>query len=251
LASGHAHVVGFEPNLRALAELNRRKGPNELYLPHAIGDGRRHTLRHTWLPGMTSLLEPNPTVLALFAGFPEWGSVVRTEEIETSRLDDVIETEGLDVLKIDIQGAELMAFQNATARLQGGLLIHTEVEFLSMYKDQPLFSEVEQFLRGQGYMLHKFEPLVTRDLSPVLLGKDPYIGHSQVFWADAIFIRDITRLEALSADQLLRLAVVLYDCYRSYDIVLYLLREHDRRDNQGYGEKFFNMMRPLVNVPGK
>ncbi len=250
LSGGKTHVVGFEPNLAALATLNARKGPLETYLPYAVGDGRKHTLRHCRLPGMTSLLEPNPAVLSLFSGFLEWAEVVRTEEIQTVRLDDVPETVGLDLLKIDIQGAELMVFENAVKRLGTASVIHTEVEFLPMYVGQPLFSEVEKFLRGHGYVLHTFAPLVTRDFSPILLSDDPYAGHSQIFWADAVFVRDFTRLDRLDSDHLLRMAVVLYDCYRSHDLVLYLLREHDRRTGQGFGEKFFNLVRPLVNVPG-
>jgi FkbM family methyltransferase len=250
LADGGAQVVGFEPNLEALAKLNAQKGPGETYLPYAIGDGGIHTLRHCRLPGMTSLLEPNREVLALFASFLEWGEVVRRDEIQTVRLDDVPETDGLDLLKIDIQGAELMVFQNAVERLKSAVVIHTEVEFLPMYNGQPLFAEVDAFLRTQGFMLHKFAPLVTRDLSPILLGNDPYTGHSQVLWADAIFVRDVTRLDALCADQLLRMAVILYDCYRSHDLVLHLLREYDRRTEKAYGKAFFDMLRPLVNVPG-
>ena len=70
LAAGDAEIVGFEPNLAALAELNGMKGPNETYLPHAVGDGGRHTLNFCQAPGMTSLLPPNPAVLGLFHGFP-------------------------------------------------------------------------------------------------------------------------------------------------------------------------------------
>ena len=44
LMAGRAQVVGFEPNLAALAELNSKKGFSETYLPHAVGDGQRHTL---------------------------------------------------------------------------------------------------------------------------------------------------------------------------------------------------------------
>jgi FkbM family methyltransferase len=249
LSDAQTQVVGFEPNLDALAKLNRKKGAGETYLPFAIGDGRRHTLNHTLLPGMTSLLEPNPSILQLFYGFNEWARVVRREEIDTVRLDDVPETAGLDLLKIDIQGAELMVFENAPQRLAETLVIHTEVEFLQMYVDQPLFSDVERCLRAKGFLLHKFSPLVTRDFAPLLLGKDPYVGHSQVFWADAIFVRDFTRLDLLSDDQLLKMAVILFDCYRAHDLVLHLLREHDRRAQKGYGARFFNLVRPLVNVP--
>src|SRR5476649_1592587 len=70
LAGGGAGLVGFEPNLDALAQLEKTKGPNEAYLPHAVADGRQHTLRICHAAGMTSLLQPNPEVLELFHGFP-------------------------------------------------------------------------------------------------------------------------------------------------------------------------------------
>jgi FkbM family methyltransferase len=239
LAAGHTRIVGFEPNAEALAELNRRKGPNETYLPYAIGDGGRRLLRMCRRPGMTSILEPNHKVLSLFHGFSEWAEIMRTVEMETMRLDDVPETAGLDLLKIDIQGGELLVFENAPDRLAGALVIHTEVEFMPMYVGQPLFAEVDLFLRGRGFMLHRFEPMVTRDFKPLLFGNDPYAGHSQVLWADAIYVRDLTRLEALGPDQLLKSAVIFHDCYKSYDVVLYLLREYDRRAGQDFGQRYF------------
>jgi FkbM family methyltransferase len=242
LAAGRAQVVGFEPNLDALAALNAQKGPNETYLPHAVADGRRQRLRCCALPGMTSLLEPNPAVLSLFWGFSEWGQVVRVEDLETVRLDDVPETVGLDMLKIDIQGGELMVFEHGCERLKDALLIHTEVEFLEMYQGQPLFSDVERFLRARGFVVHRFEPLVGRDFQPLLFGTDPYKGHSQLLWADAIFVRDFTRLDRLDPGQLLRLAVILHDCYRSHDLVLFLLREYDRRTGAIYGDIFFEAL---------
>ncbi len=85
LRAGEAEVVGFEPNRAALATLDARKGPLERYFPHAVGDGARHTLRICQAPGMTSLLEPDPAVLSLFHGFPDWGRVIATEEVETVR----------------------------------------------------------------------------------------------------------------------------------------------------------------------
>jgi FkbM family methyltransferase len=248
LTSGRAHVVGFEPNPKALGKLNAVKGAHETYLPYAIADGQRHTLHVCALQGMTSLLKPNPRVLSLFYGFERWGQVVQTLDVDTMRLDDVPETEGVDLLKIDIQGAELMAFKNAPERLKSALLIHTEVEFLEMYQGQPLFSEVEQFLRASGFVLHRFEPLVSRDFAPMLLSYNQHTHHSQLFWADAIFVKDFTKLDLISSDQLLRLAEILYDCYGSLDFVLLLLREHDQRTGGDFGQKFFNMVRLLVSA---
>lgn len=45
LEAGLCRVTGFEPQREALAELQRRKGANERYLPYAVGDGGIHTLR--------------------------------------------------------------------------------------------------------------------------------------------------------------------------------------------------------------
>ena len=42
----------------------------------------------------------------------------------------------------------------------------------------------------------------------------------------------------MTADQLLRLAVILHECYRSYDLVLYLLLAHDRAAGTAYGDAY-------------
>src|SRR5476649_3002680 len=127
-----------------------------------------------------------------------------------------------------------MVFSHAESRLKDALIIQTEVEFLSMYVGQPLFSEVEMFLRQRGFMLHRFFPVVSRVIRPLLVGDDIRAGLSQVFWADAIFIRDITRLELLSDQQLLSMAVIAHDCYQSLDLVLHLLTEYDRRQGMQF-----------------
>jgi len=238
LAGGAAGLVGFDPNLDALAQLEKNKGPNEVYLPHAVADGKQHTLRICHAAGMTSLLQPNPEVLELFHGFSEWGRVIREEKVDTVRLDDVAAIRRMDYLKIDIQGGELMVFQNAVARLADCVVIQTEVEFLPMYVGQPLFSDVDQFLRQQGFVLHRFHPLISRTLKPMVINNDIYAGLSQLFWADAIFVRDFTNLATLDDRQLLVMAVVMHDVYKAFDLVLRLLLEHDKRHNTQLGAKY-------------
>jgi FkbM family methyltransferase len=240
LQAGNASVVGFEPNPQALAKLNEMKGPHESYLPWAVGDGGRHTLHVCQAPGMTSLLPPNPDVLNLFHGFPEWGRILATEEVETVRLDDIPETEGAELIKLDIQGGELMALRHAPTRLADALAIQSEVEFLPMYVGQPLFSEVDAFLRQRGFMFHRFFSQNSRVIRPMLLNNDIYAGMSQLLWADAIFVRDLTRLDLLLDRQLLSMATILHDCYLSIDLVLYLLAEHDRRTGTQLGTLYLS-----------
>jgi FkbM family methyltransferase len=243
LEAGDADVVGFEPNLKALAELDAQKGPCETYLPHAIGDGGRHTLNICFAPGMTSLLKPNPAVLKLFHAFSGWGEVLSTETVDTVRLDDIAETAGAEMLKIDIQGGELMAMRHAEARLRDMLVIHTEVEFLPMYVDQPLFCDIDQFLRRHGFVFHKFEPTVSRVIAPMLVNNDVYAGMSQLLWADAIFVKDFSRLDLLTERQLLSMAAIMHDCYQSFDLVLRLLMEHDARAGTQLGAVYLSRLR--------
>jgi FkbM family methyltransferase len=242
-AGGNAQVVGFEPNREALARLNAQKTPRETYLPHAIGDGGTHTLHMCQAPGMTSLLKPSEEVLNLFHGFPAWGKVTATETLQTRRLDDIPETAGCDYIKLDIQGAELMTLQNATQRLQDAVVIHCETEFLQMYAGQPLFSDIELFLRGRGFAFHRFFPIVSRMVVPLSMGEDIYAGMSQQLWADSVFIRDLTKLDALTDKQLLAMAAILHDCYQSLDVVVHVLIAYGKRTGRELAGTYLNNLR--------
>ncbi|RYC30484.1 FkbM family methyltransferase [Lichenibacterium minor] len=229
MSNGATSVVGFEPNPEALDRLNAARSPHELYMPLVVGDGERHRLRICQAPGMTSLLEPDPAVLALFAGFPEWGKVVETLDVDTVRLDDVPATADLDLLKIDIQGAELLVFRNAVDRLAGAVVVQTEVEFLPLYVDQPLFADVDQFLRRQGFMFHRFVQPTSRVIKPLAVADDPYAGLSQLVWADAVFIKDVLALDRLTDRRLMAMARIMHEVYGAFDVVVRVLNEIDRR----------------------
>lgn len=243
LQAGDAEIIGFEPNPKALAALNAGKGPWETYLPLAIADGRRHTLHVCRAPGMTSLLKPNHAVLRHFHGFPLWGEVLETVVVSTTRLDDVPETAGAHLLKLDIQGAELLALRNAPLRLKDALVVQAEVEFLRLYVDQPLFGDVDAHLRDTGFVFHRFFPLVSRMVCPMIINEDLYGGLSQALWADAIFVRDFTKPDALSDGDLLGMAMILHDCYQSFDLALAMLTEHDRRCRTTLGATYLAGLR--------
>jgi len=250
IESGAAHVIGFEPNPAEVERLNERKGanPHESYLPYAIGDGKEHTLNLCVVPGMSSLFTPNMNVLGRFHGFPLWAHVQSQMTVQTVRLDDVPEIEGADFLQIDIQGAELMALENAEELLQDMVVVQSEVEFLPMYIGQPLFSEVEQYMRAQGFVLHRFTPLATRVIAPMMLNNSPYSEMSQVIWSDAIFIKDFTKPDLMSDHQLLAMARIMHELYGSYDLVLHLLLQHDERRKTGYAPQYMQTMYTSAGV---
>jgi len=249
---GLGRVTGFEPNPENLDKLLERKGPYR-YLPYFLGNGESSKYYVTRYPGCSSLLEPNSDVINLFSTIgttPGAGnfSVVETSEVKTVRLDDIDEIESPDFVKIDVQGAELMVMENALKTFSNVLVLETEVEFVSIYKNQPLFGDIQKFLVERGFIMHKLIDIAGRTLRPIKLRPNPYKSISQVLWADAIFIRDYTNLQLFSDDQLLKASLVLNDVYMSYDIVLYLLSEYDGRRGTDLKKEYRNGMATAENL---
>lgn len=242
LKEGKASVIGFEPNQSALDKLNLMKGPNETYLIDAVFDGFEQELRVCVAQGMSSLLEPNQDLLSYFHGFPNWGKVNKRIKIETVRLNDIEQIRDLDYLKIEIQGGELEVFRNGVKKLKDCLVIQTGVNFLPMYEKQPLFSEIELFLRELGFIFHRFSPLVSRTIQPMMVENDIYKGLSQTFWADAVFIKDFTKFDQLSLLKLKKLALILHDVYGSLDIVLRALMAHDNKAKFNLADKYIKIV---------
>lgn len=222
-------VTGFEPQNDALTELERRKGPLETYFPHTVGDGQAHRLKITKASGMTSLLTPDPKRLQLFNGFPEWGTVIEEVDVQTHRLDDIDDIPDFDLLKIDIQGGELMVFQNGREKLKNAVAIQTEVSFVPLYEGQPTFGEVDSELRRQGFLPHSFPAIKRWAIAPTIFGGDFRRGGNQLLEADIVYVRDIAYPERMTSEQLSQLAMIAFHVYGSVDLALFCLIELARR----------------------
>jgi FkbM family methyltransferase len=214
------HVTGFEPQGEPLLALQRRCGPNELYLPYAVGDGGPHTLKVCRASGMTSLLEPDPTTLRLFPTLEPFGVVIERVPLETRRLDDIDEIAHLDLLKIDIQGGELAVFRNGHTKLAEAVAIQTEVSFVTWYQSQPPFGEVDAELRSQGFIPHCFAELRRRPIGNVQDGGATSPPANQLTEADVVYVRDFAHPDVLADEQLKHLALIAHHCYGSIDLTL-------------------------------
>ncbi|MFT5197421.1 MAG: FkbM family methyltransferase [Planctomycetota bacterium] len=236
--AGKADLVGFEPDpdqFQALLDLKLRRAT---FLPHALGRGGPGELKICALPGMTSLLEPDPAVLSSFHGFGEWGRVLRREPLETQRLDDIPEAAGSDYMKIDVQGGELAVFEGGGDVLQGMSVVHTEVQFVPFYREQPLFAELDQALRRAGFFFHRFLPIHSRVFKPMMINEDPYAGLSQELWSDAVYVRRFTDFANLPVSQLLKIATLLNDLYESVDLAALALKHADAKAGTRRQERY-------------
>ncbi|MGA7055020.1 MAG: FkbM family methyltransferase [Mycobacterium sp.] len=242
LESGLCTVTGFEPQPDALAELHHRKGPFETYLPNAVGDGETRCLMVTRATGMTSLLRPDARRLALFNGFTQYGAVIDEVEVSTDRLDDIDEVGEFDLLKIDIQGSELMTFQNGRRKLADAVAVQTEVSFVPLYEHQPVFGQVDLELRSQGFLPHSIPEVKRWPIAPTVFDGDFRIGQNQLVEADIVYVRDIAYPERLTDEQLSQLAMIAFHVYGSIDLALFCVLQLSRRGRTSAdaGERFLD-----------
>ncbi|MCL4391830.1 FkbM family methyltransferase [Patescibacteria group bacterium] len=64
--------------------------------------------------------------------------------------------DGVDLLWMDMQGAELVALKGAGKFLSRVKIIHAEAEFREIYEGQPLFGAVKKYLEDNGFVLYGF-----------------------------------------------------------------------------------------------
>jgi FkbM family methyltransferase len=242
MAAGIAKVVGFEPVQEECDKLNRLADPACTYLPYVIGDGGRRTFHLCNMPMTSSLYEPNTELLAKFQHLENLTRVVKRTEVQTHRLDDLEEVRSADFLKIDVQGAELDVLKGAERMLSDAVLVHTEVEFVPMYRNQPLFAEVDQHLRSRGYLFHKFIGVAGRTFKPLVTDLDLEKMRSQVLWGDVVYVRDFMALDRLSPQKLVNLAVILHMQYGSVDLALESLKAHDAKTGAGLAPAYLRRL---------
>lgn len=69
---------------------------------------------------------------------------------------DAFQMPSIDLLWMDIQGAELMALDGLGERIQDVAFLHLEVGFFEIYEQQPLFEDVKKYLNEKGFLLLAF-----------------------------------------------------------------------------------------------
>jgi FkbM family methyltransferase len=243
LCNGLCRVTGFDPQKEVLTDLMKKQGPNERYFPWAVGDGQTHKLHICNASGMTSFLEPDPKALSVFEMFKSFGEVLRKVDVPTHRLDDLSEIEQLDFLKIDVQGAELSVFRNGKNRLANAVVVQTEVSFVGLYQRQPMFGEIDLELRKHGFIPHCFAGVKKWPIAPCVINNNPRQALNQLLEADIVYVRDFTRHELMTAEQLKHLAMVAHHCYGSFDLALRCIIILEDRGELPHGSRqtYFNL----------
>lgn len=226
---GVARVIGFEPVAEECEKLNKSAQATRSYLPHFIGDGTEREFHLCNAPMTSSLYEPNQALCGQFQSLSELMQVTSRTPVKTTRLDDLEGLASIDYVKMDIQGAELDAVRGGARVLADAVVIESEVEFVPLYVNQPLFGDVDAALRSLGFLFHQFRGVAGRTLKPMIIGGDVNRALSQHLWADALWVPNLLTLARRPPEKLLKMAVVLHEVYRSFDFAMLALRHYDQQ----------------------
>lgn len=242
---GMARLLGFEPQEDECARCNAIAGPGYRYLPDALGDGTTRPFHRCSCAQNSSFYKPNIEVVERFDGLQALMEIVETAPIATRRLDDIEEARQSDFLKLDVQGSELDILGHAAETMKHVGMIQTEVCFMQLYEDQPLFADIDIFLRTRGFELYTLLSFGTRMHEPLSSADIPRSCSRQALWSDAIYLK---RIDLASRDLdpaiLLKRAVLLHELYSAYDFAARDLRNHDRLTGSRTLEAYVSMLCP-------
>jgi len=112
--------------------------------------------------------------------YPKAAESIEMIEINTTTIDRFCDTEKIshiDILKLDVEGAEIKALKGARNKLskQDISIIYTEVMFIPHYAGACMFHELTSFLSRYGYALFNFYDVKRAK-------------NGQLRWGNAIFL---------------------------------------------------------------
>ncbi|MBC8121007.1 MAG: FkbM family methyltransferase, partial [Gemmatimonadaceae bacterium] len=254
-------VYGFEADVDACRQMNlefeaRQANWQEKHIPKALWSTvGKSTLYLTSFPACSSLYRPDRNYLKRFSGYAEYTEVVSTVEVETTTLDAFCKSEGIeeiDFLQIDVQGGDLDVLKGGAQIIAKSVLSTIiEVEFVPLYKDQPLFGEIDCHLRNSGFDLFDLEPYrVQRTGSPIFSPIHP----GQLLWSNAFYFRDLLRSDPgklMTPERLLKLAciadVLNFPDY-TLELLAHLTTEYGSNEKYNFSEIIVGALKQLPGL---
>jgi FkbM family methyltransferase len=181
-AGPHGRVLGFEPrpwSLRVLRGWVRGTGLADRVQLHAVAladEAGTMPLRIPVVPTRAHFhgSTDDPRGTAAFAGLPH-----REARVPTARLDDVLDAEAidrLDVLKLDVEGAELLVLAGARHTLaERRPIVVLEADDLHQARFDATAADVLDEVRSHGYRAFRYRRAALEEVAGPVEGEDDYV----------------------------------------------------------------------------
>ena len=177
--------------------------------------------------GCSSKFEADTTIAARFSR-EEYFLLENQVDVKARPLDDLVR-EYTEIppafIKIDVQGMEVECFAGAYNLLKNQIVaVRTEVSFLPVYRNQPLFAEVDLALRPFGFQpmqwieCHEWRRMTRAKLPKLWDGPVPY-SKGQLAHGDILYMLQPEDLQSELEEEIqriIRLGLISV-CYHLFD----------------------------------
>ena len=219
----HINYFGVEPDPRSehsvLLKNSKSEFKSETLITKALWSSEGTIQLNLCRKPMTSsTFKPNEQFASLFPDATRF-DVMESIELPSTTID-IISTElnqNFDVIKLDIQGAELEVLKGSTTAINNVLAAEIEVEFHHLYEGQPLFDKIFNLMKQQNFEFIDFVSLYR--WAPIR-----HTGLGQLTFADALFMRSPELISESSDTSLIRRYATVCAIYERGDLLIRLSR---------------------------
>lgn len=187
-------LIGFEADPEECEQLNQRaSNSGNRFFPVALHQNRgKKEFYVTAFPNSSGFYRAD---MEFWQRFPEEVllAVEKTIDIDTVDFDSFASEnhiDSVDFIKLDTEGSELDILKGAIKSLRKSVLgVSIEVEFFPCHKDQPVFSDVDSFMRQMGFCLFDLATYrhARKSLKP---SWHISVDYGQITWGQALYLRD-------------------------------------------------------------
>lgn len=218
-------AVLCEPDPREFDNLSATLPTNYRLISTALSDHKGKTAFNLCRKQMcSSILKSNFEKLRFYHQAERF-DIIDNVELDVDTLDNALKgvVDRVDFIKIDAEASELFILKGASNTLKNVLGMEIEVSFFPIRKDQPLFEDVQAYVRQAGFELIDIRgDYWKRNI------KNGYQNHrkGQMIWGDVLYFRSpeylFNKFDGLTADIIERQFFV-YMAYGYHDLALTLL----------------------------
>lgn len=239
-------LYGFEANKKEYDKLKllELKG-SRLFFNEALGDGKENYLNICAYPGWTSFLEADTNYVSKFHNFENASKIIEKVFLKTKKLDDINFKDNIDFIKIDAQGYESLIIENGLKKISNALVVQLELSPVPIYKNEKNFTYVSKLMEDLKFNLHMFSNINTRTFKPMIISNNTGNGLHAIFQLDCVFVKNYEEIDKLNEEELKKLILIMFYCYKSYDFVDYLINKLDNLLNTTYINEYRSLISSL------
>jgi FkbM family methyltransferase len=182
----HLHVISFDPDPRSSTPITKGKFENYQIGLWSKKDDKKLFLKQ--YPQASTFYKLNEKILSCFLNYPCHKNINEIT-FKVDKLENILPNAVFfDFIKTDAEGADLEILKGASKYLSNSCMgIQCEVSFINRHKNAPFFSEIDEFLRKQDYILMELESEKWIRKNNIFCS----ISKPQIIWGNAIYMLSI------------------------------------------------------------